>query len=74
MELSSTAHDQHIGVTFRTRSIREIRAIFGKVRKDIWPAVEARKLHLPIDQIYKFADIGKPSEHTEATVTSARSW
>ena len=36
------------------------------MRKDIWPAVEARKLQLPIDQVYKFADIGKAFEHMEA--------
>jgi NADPH2:quinone reductase len=66
MELSSTAHDQHISVNFRTCSIEQIRAIFDEVRKDIWPAIEARKLQLPIDQVYKFADIGKAFEHTEA--------
>ena len=37
-------------------------------RKDIWPAVEARKLQLPIDQVYKFADIGKAFEHMEANM------
>ncbi|MGF6309591.1 NADPH:quinone reductase-like Zn-dependent oxidoreductase [Bradyrhizobium sp. i1.8.4] len=36
------------------------------MRKDIWPAVEARKLQLPIDQVYKFADIGKAFAHMEA--------
>src|SRR3977135_1438890 len=39
----------YIGVTFRTRSIEEIREIFDEVRKDIWPEVESRKLQLPID-------------------------
>jgi NADPH2:quinone reductase len=28
------------------------------VKKDIWPAVASRKLQLPIDKVYKFADIG----------------
>jgi NADPH2:quinone reductase len=36
------------------------------VRRDIWPAVESRKLQLPIDAVYKFADIGKAFEHIEA--------
>jgi NADPH2:quinone reductase len=65
-DLHAARRIQYIGVTFRTRSIEEIRAIFDEVRKDIWPAVEARKLQLPIDQVYKFADIGKAFEHMEA--------
>src|SRR3979411_2424085 len=56
----------YIGVTFRTRSIEEIREIFDEVRKDIWPAVESRKLQLPIDKVYAFDDIGKAFEHMEA--------
>jgi len=57
---------QYIGVTFRTRSIEEVREIFEEVRKDIWGAVESRKLQLPIDKVYKFEDIGKAFEHMEA--------
>jgi NADPH2:quinone reductase len=56
----------YIGVTFRTRSIEEIRDIFSEVRKDIWPAVESRKLQLPIDKVYAFDDIGKGFERMEA--------
>ena len=55
-----------LGVTFRTRTIEEIREIFDEVRKDIWSAVESRKLQLPIDKVYKFEDIGKAFEHMEA--------
>src|SRR3981081_1003902 len=57
---------QYIGVTFRTRSIEEIREIFNEVRKDIWPAVESGKLQLPIDRVFAFDDIGKAFEHMEA--------
>jgi hypothetical protein len=53
-------------VTFRTRSIEEIREIFPEVRKDIWPAVESRKLQLPIDKVFSFDDIGKTFERMEA--------
>ena len=73
MERSSTAREEHLGGTFRTRSIEEVREIVDEVRKDIWPAVEARKLQLSSDQAYKFADIGKVFEHMP-TSTSARSW
>jgi len=34
--------------------------------KDIWGAVESRKLQLPIDRVFAFDDIGKAFEHMEA--------
>src|SRR4029077_19983182 len=57
---------QYIGVTFRTRTMEEVREIFVEVQKDIWPAVESRKLQLPIDKVFPFAEIGKAFEHMEA--------
>ena len=36
------------------------------MRKDIWGAVESRKLQLPIDKVYPFAEIGRAFEHMEA--------
>jgi NADPH2:quinone reductase len=57
---------QYIGVTFRTRSIEEIREIFQQVRSDIWPAVEARKLKLPIDKAFAFDAIAEAFAHMDA--------
>jgi NADPH:quinone reductase len=65
-DLHAARRINYIGVTFRTRSIEEIREIFGEVRKDIWGAVEQRKLQLPIDKVFAFDDIGKAFEHMEA--------
>ena len=65
-DLHAARRINYIGVTFRTRSIEEIREIFEEVRKDIWPAVEQRKLRLPIDKTFRFDDIGKAFEHMEA--------
>ena len=65
-DLHAARRIHYIGVTFRTRSIEEIREIFDEVRKDIWPAVESRKLQLPIDKVYPFAEIGRAFEHMEA--------
>lgn len=56
----------YIGVTFRTRTIEEVREIFAEVRKDIWGAVEARKLQLPIDQVFSFDQVDQAFEHMEA--------
>jgi len=65
-DLHAARRIQYIGVTFRTRSIEEIREIFQQVQKDIWPAVESRKLQLPIDKVFAFDDIGKAFERMEA--------
>jgi NADPH:quinone reductase len=47
----------YIGVTFRTRSIDEVREINRALRADLWPAVEAGGLSLPIYKTFKLADI-----------------
>jgi NADPH2:quinone reductase len=65
-DLHAARRISYIGVTFRTRSIEEIRDIFSEVRKDIWPAVESRQLQLPIDKVFTFDEIGKAFAHMEA--------
>jgi len=65
-DLHAARRINYIGVTFRTRSIEEIREIFDEVRNDIWAAVESRQLQLPIDSVFAFDDIGKAFEHMEA--------
>jgi NADPH2:quinone reductase len=65
-DLHAARRIDYIGVTFRTRSIEEIRDIFSEVRKDIWPAVESRQLQLPIDKVFAFDDIGRAFAHMEA--------
>ncbi|HET6839603.1 MAG TPA: zinc-binding dehydrogenase, partial [Bradyrhizobium sp.] len=65
-DLHAARRINYIGVTFRTRSIEEIREIFDEVRKDIWPAVESRRLQLPIDKVFAFDDIGQAFAHMEA--------
>jgi NADPH:quinone reductase len=49
----------YIGVTFRTRSAEEVREINRRMRADLWPAIEAGKLSLPIHKTYRLADIGE---------------
>ena len=65
-DLHAARRIDYVGVTFRTRTIEEIRSIFDEVRKDLWGAVESRKLQLPIDKVFAFDDIGKAFEHMEA--------
>jgi NADPH:quinone reductase len=65
-DLHAARRINYIGVTFRSRTIDEIREIFDAVRKDIWGAVETRKLRLPIDKVFAFEAIGKAFDHMEA--------
>jgi NADPH2:quinone reductase len=65
-DLHAARRINYIGVTFRTRTIEEIRDIFAAVRNDIWSAVESRQLKLPIDKVLPFDQIGKAFEHMEA--------
>jgi NADPH2:quinone reductase len=65
-DLHAARRINYIGVTFRTRTIEEIRDIFARVRADIWPAVESGKLKLPIDKVYPFAQIGDAFARMEA--------
>ena len=65
-DLHAARRISYIGVTFRTRSIEEIRDIFKEATKDLWPAVESRQLQLPIDKVFAFDDIGNAFEHMDA--------
>ena len=47
----------YIGVTFRTRTLEEIREINRLMRADLWPAVEAGKLALPIDKTFPLGKV-----------------
>ncbi len=65
-DLHAARRINYIGVTFRTRSIQEIREIFAAAKQDIWGAVESRTLQLPIDRVFSFDDIGAAFAHMEA--------
>ena len=56
-DLHALKRIDYIGVTFRTRSIDEVREINRLLRADLWPAIEAGALSLPIYKTYKLADI-----------------
>jgi NADPH2:quinone reductase len=49
----------YIGVTFRTRSAEEVREINRLMRADLWPAIEAGTLSLPIHKTFRLADIAE---------------
>jgi NADPH2:quinone reductase len=58
-DLHALKRIDYIGVTFRTRSLDEIREINRLMRADLWPTVEAGKLSLPIYKTYLLDDIAE---------------
>ena len=51
-DLHAAKRISYIGVTFRTRSVDEIREINRLVRQDLWASVSTGKLALPIDRCF----------------------
>jgi NADPH:quinone reductase-like Zn-dependent oxidoreductase len=51
-DLHAMKRIDYIGVTFRTRSVEEVREINRVMRADLWPHVESGKLKLPIDRTF----------------------
>ena len=56
----------YIGVTFRTRSMEEVRAIVHQWRADIGPEWEAGKLKLPIDRKFTLDEAAAAQAHMKA--------
>lgn len=55
-DLHALKRIDYIGVTFRTRSIEEVREINRRMRADLWGAIEAGKLRLPLDRSFPLAE------------------
>lgn len=55
-----------IGVTFRTRSLVEVREIVTRVRDEIWPYVETGALRMPVDARFALNDAAAAHEHMRA--------
>jgi NADPH:quinone reductase len=56
----------YIGVTFRTRTIEEVREIMRRMTADLWDAVAARKLKLPIDRSFALDQAAEAQAHMRA--------
>lgn len=65
-DLHALKRIDYIGVTFRTRSIEEIREINARMRTDLWPAVEAGRLALPIDRVFPLDSADAALAHMRA--------
>ena len=56
----------YIGVTFRTRTIEEIREISRRMRADLWDAVTSGKLKMPIDRTFTLDQAADALAHARA--------
>ncbi len=53
----------YIGVTFRSRSIEEVRSLTQAMRADLWDAVTDGTLALPIDRVFALDDAAAALAH-----------
>tara|TARA_R110002126_G_scaffold4815_10_gene24937 strand:- start:4481 stop:5455 length:975 start_codon:yes stop_codon:yes gene_type:complete len=65
-DLHAMRRIDYIGVSFRTRSVAEVRDIVAAMKADLWDAVEAGKLSLPIDREFAFEDAAEAVEYMKA--------
>jgi NADPH2:quinone reductase len=56
-DLHALKRISYIGVTFRTRSVEEVREINQKMRADLWEAVTSGALQVPIDRSFDLKDV-----------------
>jgi NADPH2:quinone reductase len=65
-DLHALRRINYIGVTFRSRTVEEIRAVTAAVKNDIWDSVVSGKLSLPIDKVFPFAQADNAYAHMTA--------
>jgi len=65
-DLHARKRIDYIGVTFRTRTIEEVRDILIKMRADLWDDMKAGRVRVPIDKTYSLDDARAGHEHMRA--------
>jgi NADPH:quinone reductase len=65
-DLHALRRIDYIGVTFRTRTLEEVREINRRMRADLWDAVTAGKLALPIDRRFPLDAAVEAQAHMRA--------
>src|SRR6266513_1845327 len=62
-DLHALRRIDYIGVTFRTRTLEEVREISRRMRADLWDAVAAGKLTLPVDRRFPLDEAAAAQAH-----------
>ena len=65
-DLHALRRISYVGVTFRTRSRAEVRAIVDRVRSEVSPALERGLLRMPIDRVFAWPDLPAALTHMQA--------
>jgi len=65
-DLHALRRIEYIGVTFRTRSVEEVRELVQAMRADLWGPVEAGDLALPIDREFPLAEAAAAVDYMKA--------
>jgi NADPH2:quinone reductase len=65
-DLHALKRIDYVGVTFRTRSVAEVREVVRAMRADLWPHVESGKLALPIDKTFPLDQAADALAHMRA--------
>lgn len=65
-DLHAMRRIDYVGVTFRTRSMEEVREINRLMRADIWADVEAGRIALPIDKTFALDEAAAALAHMKA--------
>jgi NADPH2:quinone reductase len=58
-DLHALKRISYIGVTFRTRTVQEVRDITAKAMADLGPALRSGDLSLPVDSVFGFEQLGE---------------
>ena len=62
-DLHAARRIEYVGVTFRTRSLEEVREINRLMRQDLWGDVEAGTLASPIDRVFPLEQANEAQAH-----------
>jgi NADPH2:quinone reductase len=65
-DLHAMRRIDYIGVTFRTRTVEDVRALSRRMQDDIWDAVAAGKLDLPVDRTFPLDEAPAAQAHMRA--------
>lgn len=65
-DLHAMKRISYIGVTFRTRTLAEVAAIVDRMRADLWDAVAARKLTVPLDRTFSLDEAPDALKYMDA--------
>ncbi|MGH6618954.1 MAG: zinc-binding dehydrogenase, partial [Alphaproteobacteria bacterium] len=65
-DLHASKRITYVGVTFRTRSVEEVREIVRRMQADLWDAVTDGTLRQPIDKVFPLDRAADAQAHMRA--------